>query len=132
MLFQTGQIPWNKGLIGYHAEERHYRYGKKLSDEVKKKISENRKGKTMGVEHPKWKGDNAGYRALHIRLGKASACVVCTSLGGKRGCHWANLSGNYADTNDFFSLCPSCHGKWDSGKLAINLLEWKMKGGYSN
>jgi len=39
-----GRIPWNKGLKGYMAGNKHYRFGNKLSQETKTKISNTLKG----------------------------------------------------------------------------------------
>lgn len=44
---------------------------------------------------------------LKMSLGKKK----CGSQGGKiRGCHWANISGEYMrDLSDWKSLCPKCN-----------------------
>lgn len=41
--FVKGYLPWNKGVRGYLAGEKHYRYGKKVSDEIREKIRETKK-----------------------------------------------------------------------------------------
>jgi len=77
-------------------------------------------------------GNDVEYRGIHSfisrKLGKAKSCLICGSLGGKKGCHWADLTHKYIkELENFMSLCPSCYGKWDSGKLAINLFEWNKR-----
>jgi hypothetical protein len=86
-------IPWNKGL--------------KWSDEVKKKIA---------VKH--YKGENVGYKGLHMWLrkdfGNPNRCSMCGKTGSIQ---WANISGEYRrDINDWKQLCSECHGKFDRGR----------------
>jgi len=114
-----GKIPWNKGLEGFLSGIKHYRFGTHISEEMKIKISQSRKGKCSENEHWAWKGAYAGYRALHYRLGKTSNCSMCGDVGGKHGCHWANISGKYDDKNDYICLCPKCHKDLDTGKITI-------------
>lgn len=102
MPFKTGQKPWNKGIS----------YQPKNMDGLKA-----RHGKDEN--HPNWKGDDASYSAIHYwvrsRKGKATKCEDC----GKEGrCHWANISGDYLrDVDDYKSLCPGCHLKFDGLKM---------------
>lgn len=93
--------------------------GTRHTIESKIKNSFAHKGKRVGEQNNKWKGDKVGYGGLHdwIRLhyGKASKCEnkKCTYKNPKRY-HWANLSGKYKrDRNDWMQLCPSCHIKMD-------------------
>lgn len=103
------------------------------TEEAKRKMSNARKGKIpknfilfqekghevcrkrKGQDHPRWKGDNVGYHALHswIRrcLGKLSKCSQCGTTQAKRF-EWANISGKYKrDLLDWRRLCVSCHRK---------------------
>lgn len=119
--------------------------GKTVSSEVRMKISNTKKGKrTPWMEnrviseltkkrmssskinlfkikenHPRWKGDKVGYRALHIWvlkvLGRPLICKHCgkekTTL---KSIHWANKSYQYKrELNDWISLCVRCHKKYD-------------------
>jgi hypothetical protein len=70
-----------------------------------------------GPNNPAWKGDDAGYLAMHERVYRArgSASVYpCEHCGdAERKHHWASVSGNYADVNDFIPLCVPCHSTFD-------------------
>ena len=76
--------------------------------------------------------EDAKKRSIHKYLDEnynKTDCVICGSSGGKRKVHWANLNNhNYTrNPKDYIPLCTSCHWKWDSGNLPINLFEWKEK-----
>ena len=66
-----------------------------------------------------WKGDKAGYKAMHLRVesekGKAETygCSVCGTTESYKAYDWANLSGQYQDINDYAPMCRSCHRKYD-------------------
>jgi len=92
--------------------------GSKHTMKAKIKNSESHKGKRMGEENNKWKGDVVGYGALHdwvkSRLGNAYKCEnkFCEKIS--KTYDWANISGEYRrDTNDWRQLCRSCHKKSD-------------------
>ena len=120
--------------LNFQKGENNSFFGRKHS-EASKELMRKAKLGLRGEDTSNWRGDKAEYRALHTWVqntkGKASCCVVCASSGGKeRGCHWANLDGEYnRNANDFVSLCPSCHRLWDLGRLPVNLFEWVEKGG---
>ena len=69
-----------------------------------------------GPLNARWKGDEAGYQAMHLRLyrarGRPFPCSVCRSMTAK-AYDWANLTGNYSDMTDFAPMCRSCHWKHD-------------------
>lgn len=103
------------------------RLGSKHSLESINKISNNRKGKNMGENNPKWKGDKVQYQALHSwisrTLGKPSTCEECklTNLFNHK-IHWANLSGKYKrELTDWKRLCAKCHLKLDGHKRWNNI-----------
>ena len=81
----------------------------------------------VGVNHPRWKGDNVGYGALHSwivrQMGRATRCEDCGKLNAKKY-EWANISKQYKrDVADWKSLCTSCHRKFDNiGKTGWNTL----------
>ncbi len=96
-----------------------YRKGKKLTEESKRKISENRKGQMMGKENHKWKGDKVGYNALHTWLhrvlGQPKKCDSCETDGlTEHKIHWANKSKMYKrEISDWTRLCAKCHYHFD-------------------
>lgn len=69
-----------------------------------------------GPNNRGWKGDAAGYQAMHLRVASArgtpSVCEHCGATTAKRF-EWANLTGNYADPMDYVRLCSSCHHRMD-------------------
>jgi len=69
-----------------------------------------------GDKNSSWKGDDAGYQAMHRRLysqfGKPRICGVCGTTDAK--CYdYANLTGQYEDPDDYLPMCRSCHWKFD-------------------
>lgn len=71
----------------------------------------------QGSNNVMWKGDNVGYRALHIwverELGKPSKCEHCNIKHAKRF-EWANKSHEYKrDITDWLRLCTKCHREYD-------------------
>ena len=110
---------------------RGYWLGKKMPEEMKKKMSEYRKGRKFSEEHKKriseamkgekhrlWKGEKVGYKSLHQwlqrELGKADICYFCESTFNVE---WANKSHKYIrDLNDWIKLCKKCHHKYDQDK----------------
>ena len=71
----------------------------------------------VGANNSSWKGDDAGYAALHYRVqkvrGKAVKCDVCGHSDSDRKYEWANLTKNYADVMDYKQMCQSCHATYD-------------------
>jgi hypothetical protein len=64
-----------------------------------------------GRFHPKWKGDNVGYWALHEwvrkRFSKPELCQMCNKVPPR---DLANKSGKYLrDLLDWEYLCHKCH-----------------------
>jgi len=70
-----------------------------------------------GSKNSTWKGDAAGYQALHLRvsrlLGNPTRCDVCGTTDPTVSYDWANLSGRYYDIRDYLRMCRSCHWKRD-------------------
>lgn len=75
-----------------------------------------------GPQNPGWKGEQATYSALHYRVYRARGlpkeCSVCGTTDPSKYYDWANLSGNYADVNDYARMCRSCHIKHDRARRA--------------
>lgn len=67
-------------------------------------------------KHPFWKGENASYAAKHNwvrrRLGRPKKCEICGTTEN-RMYHWANLTGEYRNLNDYIRVCCPCHSKLD-------------------
>lgn len=68
-----------------------------------------------------WKGDNAGYDALHEWVerwaGKPNKCEHCGTTTSKRF-EWSNKSGEYKrELSDWQRLCVKCHNKYDYEKF---------------
>ncbi len=74
-----------------------------------------------GPANHMWRGDEAGYKALHLRVaaarGKPSLCGWCSRTEGKF--EWANLSGRYDDVSDYERLCTSCHRIYDAHRRRV-------------
>jgi hypothetical protein len=96
--------------------------GKHHPLQSKVKISEALKGKrawdNRGENNPLWKGDEAGYSALHqwvkSHLVKPRLCQKC---GEEKPLDLSNISGKYRrDLSDWQWLCRSCHIKYDGSK----------------
>ncbi|MCK5547630.1 MAG: hypothetical protein KAI64_01350 [Thermoplasmata archaeon] len=116
---------------GYKATEEHKRKisnalrGRKPKnfDEFLRRSHETPKPK--GPDHPRWKGDNVGYSALHAwirrELGTPPMCSRCGSTKAKRY-EWSNISKEYKrDLDDWERLCISCHRKegFEDGEYTI-------------
>ncbi|GFM29236.1 hypothetical protein [Novosphingobium sp. PY1] len=71
----------------------------------------------IGPANTAWKGDQAQYQALHLRVatlrGKPSNCEQCGTKTASRY-EWANLTGNYHDVNDYRRMCVPCHRTYDN------------------
>lgn len=76
-----------------------------------------------GEKNKLWKGNKAGYAALHYRVtkarGKPNKCEICGNIYAK-SFEWANLNGNFEDINDYKRMCGSCHAKFDNKIKNIN------------
>jgi len=140
--FIKGNITWCKGKKVFVGENNPF-YGKKHSEETKKKIREkrklqkptffghkhsekskikisiSRKNKYVGKNNKKWKGEKAGYHAKHgwvnRWLGRPEKCMACEKDGLiKQKIHWANISGEYKrEITDWLRLCAKCHALFD-------------------
>lgn len=65
-----------------------------------------------------WKGENAGYRAIHIwvqrTFGLAKICERCKSTVK---IEWANRDHKYKRIRrDWMQLCRKCHAAYDSNR----------------
>lgn len=57
------------------------------------------------------------YLLAHKRVrrlrGPARYCMICGRFDRSRGYDWANLTGRYADPDDYWPLCRPCHRVFD-------------------
>jgi len=95
----------------------HYARGRKHTPETIEKM----RNAQRAEKHPLWKGEAAGYSAIHVWVRnnyvKQGRCETC----GKEGrTEWANVSGEYKRVReDWIELCRPCHVQRDG--LAKNL-----------
>lgn len=92
------------------------RKGIEFSKKHKLNISRAKRGKTINESNPNWKGDKAGYDAIHRwvyhHLGKPKECVYC---GSEEWIEWASISHQAKrDLNDYIPLCAKCHRDYDN------------------
>jgi hypothetical protein len=98
---KKGSIPWNKGIVWEEGSARQ-----------------------VGEKNTQWKGDDAGYKAIHVwlnrRFGKPDHCEMCGTREKKQPkfFHWAKLKGKQYthDRENFWMLCVNCHNEYDSGE----------------
>lgn len=73
-----------------------------------------------GAANTSWKGDDAGYQAMHVRVarerGAPQACARCGTTDPALTYDWANLTGDYADISDYERMCRSCHRRYDNAR----------------
>lgn len=73
-----------------------------------------------GASNSAWKGNAAGYKAMHARVerarGKPKRCEVCGTTRGGVVYDWANLSGDYNNPQDYQRMCRFCHRKYDHAR----------------
>lgn len=71
-----------------------------------------------GPKNHMWKGDNAKYQAMHLRVanlrGEPKACMECGTEDRRKDYQWASMTGKYQDPYDYRRLCRSCHAKQDN------------------
>ncbi len=86
----------------------------------------------VGPANASWKGDQAQYQALHIRVqvarGAPKYCSTCGRTDDIRY-EWANLTGRYDDVDDYARMCVSCHRKFDKRRRELTGERTSPKGG---
>jgi len=69
-----------------------------------------------GSDNPQWKGNSAGYKALHHRVnkkrGRPMKCMVCGTSNKHTIYDWACV-GKYTNITDYRRMCRSCHRRHD-------------------
>jgi hypothetical protein len=92
--------------------------------EARKKISDSK----LGEKAYNWKGDNAGYFAIHrwlrVNMPKPELCECCKN---KPPQHIANVTGVYTrDFSNWKYMCARCHFYFD--KRWRGLKQWWERG----
>lgn len=111
---------WNRGKTLSEATKRKIsdrNRGRRFhhTEETKRKMSIGKKGIMIGDKHPSWKGDDAGYNAIHTWIAKIKpkpeVCELC-GLPGKL--ELSNITGKLIrDINNFQYVHHRCHFKYD-------------------
>lgn len=76
-------------------------------------------------KHWNWKGDKAGYGAIHGFInrakGKPNKCDNPNCEGKSKVFEWANINGHKYTRNieDYIRLCRSCHRRMDYGIIKL-------------
>jgi hypothetical protein len=88
--------------------------GRTLPESTRRKMGEARKD----AKNSQWKGDEAGYHAIHIWVTqnhpKTGTCEHCGKKAAGRPHDYANVSGRYfRDRSDWLELCRPCHKTMD-------------------
>ncbi len=100
---------------------------------ISEKVSESLRGK-YGEEARRWKGNRAGYVAIHLWIkkhwGTPDHCDMCHKTGASRY-EWSNKDKLYRRLReDWLQLCPSCHRKYDHSLTRERLCGNKCKNGH--
>jgi hypothetical protein len=68
-----------------------------------------------GERHHSWRGDAAGYTAIHLWVGKHfTKTGRCEACGGEGRTEWANTDHTYRrERADWREMCHACHMKQD-------------------
>lgn len=76
-----------------------------------------------GAANHMWKGDEASYQALHLRVeaerGKPCGCSRCGTTRRNIRYEWANLTGDYANVLDYARMCVPCHREFDAARRRV-------------
>ncbi|GAB2695886.1 helix-turn-helix domain-containing protein [Kitasatospora kifunensis] len=82
--------------------------------------AEGRSRQLSGIEHYAWKGANAQYQALHMRVARARGRADHCEWRATAGCKSRKLEWSHVHETDpsvpqnYRSLCKTCHQRYDS------------------
>lgn len=81
----------------------------------------NKSNHPFGEKSFAWKGDRAGYKAIHCwinkRFGKPMVCEICGDIAAKRY-EWAMTTKTLSrNRNDWKRVCCSCHRIIDTNSI---------------
>lgn len=83
------------------------------------KLGDKNPSKQKASGHSLTKVEYAGaHTAVRKARGSAFGCVHCGTTED-RTYHWANISGDYWNIDDYISLCVPCHDRYDRTKGQI-------------
>ena len=83
-----------------------------------------------GSDHPGWKGDDAGYMAIHKRLrrergeAKDQECI----FGCGPAYDWAHNYDELGPSKEYFAACHRCHSRYDRAIRVTNtdtITKWR-------
>lgn len=89
-------------------------------------------GKRVGADNPNWRGDDAGYHAMHSYARRTFEAVPCEHCGEvKTRMEWATRHDRPAsrERGDWLMLCVRCHRLYDGNPLATG--EYRYPGDMS-
>jgi len=76
-----------------------------------------------GANNVRWKDDEAGYQAFHLRVerryGQPMECSTCGTTDPSKSYDWANLTGDYPNPDDYARMCRSCHRQYDNSRRGV-------------
>jgi len=138
--FQKGHIPWHKGkefsqMIGNSYAKGLEPWNKGTKGIIKANSGSFKKGHKIARDKDSWawKGDNAGYSALHKWiynpwcLGRPKICEHCGVTAKETKLYWANKNHKYKrDLSDWISLCAKCHKAYDKNKFGGKAKLWQV------
>jgi hypothetical protein len=89
------------------------RKGKHLTIKHRRKIGR------VGNKNGMWKGNDAGYNAIHIWINSHLIDhKLCRYCGSKNNLHWSNKNHLYKRIkSDWQRVCAKCHRKYDDIKF---------------
>jgi len=89
--------------------------GHQKSRQHREALSLSLKGKGKGETNPGWKGEDAGYIAIHewVRRNKTRT-GRCSNCGKSGRTEWSNVAHSYRrELADYGELCHQCHHRYD-------------------
>lgn len=104
-----------------------------LTAEAETRRKEAARVAATGERHYGWKGDHAGYAALHGYLSRHSPkSGICEGCGETASTQHALIHGRQysRDRHDYLELCSRCHRRYDQGGEANpqSRLTWAQVG----
>ncbi len=119
--FKKGKPPWNKGRKETRKEvlqrQSKSHIGKKQSVE----LVEKRGNFLVGEKAKHWKGENIGYKHLHLWIAKNKGKAKDHKCKcGKIAKEWSNKDHKYRRrVEDYEAMCKKCHYWYDRQVLGV-------------